>query len=61
MALTGALLALVAGTQWWQGRAFGVFLVFAPICMMPGNATGSAGDPMTRVVRLKAQDEAAAR
>lgn len=53
-------MALSAAVLLWRGDHYGVFLMIAPICMMLGNATGSAWDLMTQVGRLKAQDEAAA-
>lgn len=52
MSLYGAFLL-------WNRVGYGVFIMITPICMILGNATGTAWDLMTQVGRLKAQDEAA--
>lgn len=51
--------AVFAAHLLWIGDGYGAFMMIAPVCMMLGNATGSAWDLLVQLGRLKAQDDAA--
>lgn len=47
---------LVVGLFMWRGQYEIIFFIVGPICLLFGNATGSAWEMMVEVGRLKARD-----
>lgn len=55
--IVAILLVFYAGFLLWFGIGGGAFMMIGPLCMLLGNATGSAWDLLVQVGRLKANEE----
>lgn len=55
--ILGLALSLFASWLLWQGEGIGLFVMIGPICLLLGNATGSAWDLLVQVGKLKAREQ----
>lgn len=57
--LVGFGFIALTGIQMWRGTYEAIFNLMGPICLLLGNATGSAWEMMVEVGRIKARSDAA--
>ena len=55
--ILGLALSLFASWLIWNGEGYGMFMMIGPICLLLGNATGSAWDLLVQVGKLKAREQ----